>query len=274
MATERKRIDVMLTERGYFPSRSAARAALMAGLVFVDGCKVDKAGTLVAAEITITVRELPRYVSRGGLKLEKALCDFKLDVAGRIALDVGASTGGFTDCLLQHGALKVYSVDVGYGQLDWRLRQDKRVISLERTNIRRLLPEQITAQLEFATVDVSFISLRHVLPVLKLFNVPEAVVLVKPQFEVGKGRVGKKGVVRDPQEHQEVLENVISFAAKEGYQLGGMTFSPIKGPEGNIEYLVYLTVSRPAVPAEDSTAIVATAHEWLAEKGDRPATNE
>ncbi|MBS3886517.1 MAG: TlyA family RNA methyltransferase [Dethiobacter sp.] len=273
MGTERKRIDVILTERGYFPSRSAARAALMAGLVSVDGRKVDKAGTLVSAEMTVTVRELPRYVSRGGLKLEKALCDFKLNVAGRIALDVGASTGGFTDCLLQHGAAKVYSVDVGYGQLDWRLRQDERVISLERTNIRQLLPDQITAQPEFATVDVSFISLKHVLPVLKRLNVPEAVVLVKPQFEVGKGRVGKKGVVRDPQDHLEVLANVMAAAAKEGYQLGGMTFSPIKGPEGNIEYLIYLTTSGPAVPA-DFTAVVATAHEWLVEKGNRPAADE
>lgn len=273
MGTERKRIDVILTERGYFPSRSAARAALMAGLVFVDGCKVDKAGTLVAAEMNIVVRELPRYVSRGGLKLEKALREFKLNIAGRIALDIGASTGGFTDCLLQHGALKVYSVDVGYGQLDWRLRQDRRVVSLERTNIRRLLPDQITAQPSFATVDVSFISLRHVLPVLKRLNVPEAVALVKPQFEVGKGRVGKKGVVRDPQDHQEVLEKVVAAAVQEGYQLAGVTFSPIKGPEGNIEYLIYLTTNGQAESA-DFLAVVAAAHEWLAEKGNRPAADE
>lgn len=273
MATERKRIDVILTERGYFPSRSAARAALMAGLVFVDGCKVDKAGTLVAAEMNIVVRELPRYVSRGGLKLEKALREFKLNVVGRIALDIGASTGGFTDCLLQHGALKVYSVDVGYGQLDWRLRQDRRVVSLERTNIRWLLPDQITAQPSFATVDVSFISLRHVLPVLKRLNVPEAVALVKPQFEVGKGRVGKKGVVRDPQDHQEVLEKVVAAAVQEGYLLAGVTFSPIKGPEGNIEYLIYLTTNGQAESA-DFLAVVVAAHEWLAEKGKRPAADE
>ncbi|MBS4007539.1 MAG: TlyA family RNA methyltransferase [Clostridium sp.] len=273
MVTVRKRIDVILTERGFFPSRSAARAALMAGLVFVDGCKVDKAGTLVPPETSITVKELPRYVSRGGLKLEKALLDFKLNIEGRTVLDVGASTGGFTDCLLQHGALKVYSVDVGYGQLDWRLRQDKRVVLLERTNIRSLLPEQISSELGFATVDVSFISLRHVLPVLRRLNVPEAVVLVKPQFEVGKDKVGKKGVVRDPRDHQDVLESVAAAAAIEGYRLGGMTFSPIKGPEGNIEYLFYLTTDGPAVLA-DFTAIVAAAHQQLAEKGNRPAADE
>lgn len=273
MGKERKRIDVLLTERGYFPSRSAARSALMAGLVFVDGRKVDKAGTLVAAETNLFIKALPRYVSRGGLKLEKALCEFKLDVTGWIALDVGASSGGFTDCLLQHGACKVYSVDVGYGQLDWRLRQDKRVVSLERTNIRYLQPAQITAQLDFAAVDVSFISLRHVLPVLKLLAVPEAVVLVKPQFEVGKGRVGKKGVVRDSRDHLDVLEKVAAAAVKEGYQLAGVTFSPIKGPEGNIEYLFYLSAKGQAAPV-DFRAAVAVAHEWLAEKGNKSVADE
>ena len=273
MGTERKRIDIVLAERGLFASRSAARAAVMAGLVFVDGRKMDKPGTPITADANIEVRELPKYVSRGGLKLEKALRDFAIDVAGRVALDVGASTGGFTDCLLQHGAAKVYSIDVGYGQLEWRLRQDERVVSMERTNIRRLEPGDIPQQAEFATIDVSFISLKLVLPVLKKLGVPEIVALVKPQFEVGKGRVGKKGVVRDPDDHLEVLKTVAESAAGIGYYVAGVAYSPIRGPEGNIEYLLHFTAS-----ASDFTpafqSVVSAAHAGLTEKGNLPATDE
>lgn len=239
MAAERKRLDVLLTERGLFNSRSAARSTVMAGLVMVDGVKLDKPGTQVDADARVTVREMPRYVSRGGVKLEKALRAFEIDVAGKIVLDVGSSTGGFTDCLLQAGAERGYSVDVGYGQLDWRLRQDPRVVSLERTNIRYLSHRQIPEQVALASVDVSFISLTLVLPILKKFSIPEVVALVKPQFEVGKGRVGKKGVVREPRDHQAVLEKIAAAAEKEGYRSAGLTFSPLRGPEGNIEYLFY-----------------------------------
>ncbi|MDW7651839.1 MAG: TlyA family RNA methyltransferase, partial [Bacillota bacterium] len=212
MGTERKRIDVLLAERGVFASRSAARAAIMAGLVYVGGQKTDKPGTPVSEDAEIEVRELPRFVSRGGLKLEKAIHQFAVDVAGRVVLDVGASTGGFTDCLLQHGAARVYSVDVGYGQLDWRLRQDERVVSMERTNIRHLSADAFSEPPDFASVDVSFISLELVLPVLKKLGVAEVITLVKPQFEVGKGRVGKKGVVRDTGDHLEVLEKIAAAA--------------------------------------------------------------
>lgn len=274
MGTERKRIDVVLTERGLCASRSAARAAVMAGLVVVDGRKVDKPGTPVAADAVIDVRELPRYVSRGGLKLEKALRYFNIDVAGRVALDVGASTGGFTDCMLQHGAAKVYSVDVGYGQLDWRLRQDERVVSMERTNIRRLQPADVPEKPGFATVDVSFISLKLIFPVLALLGVSEAVVLVKPQFEVGRGRVGKKGVVRDPADHLDVLVNVAAAANREGYHVAGVTYSPIRGPEGNIEYLFYLHNNADTTEQQDFAAVVSAAHNELTDKGNRPATDE
>ena len=264
MGTERKRIDVILTEMGIYPSRSAARAAIMAGLVTVDGKKVDKPGTPVAADATVDVRELPRYVSRGGLKMEKALRDFDVDVSGRIVMDVGASTGGFTDCHLQHGAVKVYSVDVGYGQLDWKLRQDPRVVSMERTNIRKLQAEDLEERPDFASVDVSFISLTLVLPVLKSLGIREIVTLVKPQFEVGKGRVGKKGVVRDPKDHQDVLEKVAHAAEQLGYIVINAAFSPIQGPEGNIEYLLHLKLQSgdgPFVPEREFATLVADAQQ-------------
>ena len=274
MAAKRKRIDLLLAERGLFPSRSAARAAIMAGVVYVNGEKVDKPGAQVTGSEEIVVRELPRYVSRGGLKLERALRVFKIDLAGRTALDVGASTGGFTDCMLQHGAARVYSVDVGYGQLDWRLRQDRRVVVLERTNVRYLSAEDIGEEVSFAGVDVSFISLTLVLPVLRRLGVPEAVLLVKPQFEIGKGRVGKKGVVREPQDHLEVLRKVAAAARDLGYAVLNTTFSPLRGPEGNIEYLLHLkdrgeegTDMQP-----DFAAVVREAHRQLAEKGNRPQT--
>ncbi len=240
MGSERKRIDLLLTERGLFQSRSAARAAVMAGLVYVGGQKTDKPGTLVPEDAVLDVRKLPRYVSRGGLKLEKALARFDINVRGRVAMDVGASTGGFTDCLLQHGATKVYSIDVGFGQLDWKLRQDSRVISMERTNVRYLESDAFAETPDFATVDVSFISLTLILPVLGKLGIPEIIALVKPQFEVGKGKVGKKGVVRDPKDHTDVLSAVAEAAFREGYRVEGADFSPIRGPEGNIEYLFYL----------------------------------
>ena len=275
MGTERKRLDLMLVERGLFVSRSAARAAVMAGLVMVDGKKTDKPGTQVLSDATITVTELPRYVSRGGLKLEKALKVFGIDLQGCVAMDVGASTGGFTDCMLQNGAAKVYSIDVGYGQLDWRLRQDSRVVVLERTNIRHLQPALITETVQFASVDVSFISLALVLPVLKKLQIPGVVALVKPQFEVGKGRVGKKGVVRDPAEHLAVLEKIAGVAAELGYIVAGVDFSPIRGPEGNIEYLLHLLAASTskAVDVKAMLATVEAAHQTLTEKR-KPANSD
>lgn len=265
MGSERKRVDVVLADKGLFPTRSAARAAVMAGLVTVDGRKMDKPGTMVTAEAQIHVRELPRYVSRGGLKLEKALHQFSIDVTGKTVMDIGASTGGFTDCLLQAGAAKVYSIDVGYGQLDWKLRQDDRVVSLERTNVRHLERGQIPERVDLAVVDVSFISLAHIFPVLVRFGVPEAVALVKPQFEVGKGRVGKKGVVRDPEDHLEVLVNTIRAAEKEGFTAVDVSYSPLRGPEGNIEYLLHLRTEKEGtdVPVINCTAVVAEAHSTL-----------
>ncbi len=266
MGSERKRIDVLLLEKGFFTTRSAARSAVMAGLVSLDGIKVDKPGTMVTSEACISVRELPRYVSRGGLKLEKALQQFSVDAAGKTVMDVGASTGGFTDCLLQAGAAKVYSIDVGYGQLDWKLRNDNRVVSLERTNIRHLDSGLIPEQVSLAVVDVSFISLALIFPVLVRFNVPEVVALVKPQFEIGKGRVGKKGVVRNPEDHCEVLINTISAAENEGYNVMGLSYSPLRGPEGNIEYLLHLRTGEKLIDytEKDCAAVVAEAHNVLA----------
>jgi 23S rRNA (cytidine1920-2'-O)/16S rRNA (cytidine1409-2'-O)-methyltransferase len=263
VGTERKRLDILLTERGLFASRSAARSAVMAGLIAVDGSRVDKPGTPVAAEAQITVSEMPRFVSRGGQKLERALNYFGVEAKGRVAMDVGASTGGFTDCLLQSGAARVYSIDVGYGQLDWRLRQDARVISLERTNIRYLDDGRIPESVDLAVVDVSFISLALIFPVLARLGVPEAVALVKPQFEAGRGKVGKKGVVREPSLHREVLEKVIADAATAGYLAVGLTWSPLRGPQGNIEYLLHLKQEgskQKAVDSGDCFKVVEEAH--------------
>ncbi len=240
MGAEKKRLDILLTERGFYPSRSAARAAVMAGMVVVDGSRMDKPGTLVAGEVEISVCESPRYVSRGGQKLEKGLAFFGVNVTGKVAMDVGSSTGGFTDCLLQSGATRVYSIDVGYGQLDWRLRQDDRVISLERTNIRHLDADKVPETVDIAVIDVSFISLALIFPVLSRLRVPEIVALVKPQFEAGRGKVGKKGVVREPGLHLEVIEKVIADAAAFGYLAENLTYSPLRGPQGNIEYLLHL----------------------------------
>ncbi len=243
MAGESERIDVALVERGFFPTRERARAAIMAGLVFVDDRRVDKVGVRIAAEARIEVKgDAIGYVSRGGLKLEKALDTFQIDVAGLVALDVGASTGGFTDCLLQRGARKVYAVDVGYGQLAWKLRQDPRVVSLERTNIRYVTRELIPEPIDIATVDTSFISVTKFLPAVDSLLTPEGrmVVLVKPQFEAGRSQVGKKGVVRDPEVHREVLAHLCDFAHTLSLRLLGLTHSPVLGPEGNIEFLLYL----------------------------------
>ncbi|MCL6634505.1 MAG: TlyA family RNA methyltransferase [Peptococcaceae bacterium] len=242
MPPKKQRLDVRLAEEGLCPSREKARAAVMAGLVFVDGEKADKPGRLVDPGSVVELRGNPvPYVSRGGLKLEKAIEVFGLDLEGRVVLDVGASTGGFTDCALRHGARLVYAVDVGYGQLAWRLRNDPRVVVLERTNIRYLTPQAFAEMPDFATVDVSFISLNIVLPAVGRLTAPEApgVALVKPQFEAGRDRVGKKGVVRDPEVHLEVLNSVVALVRNLGWSVGGLDFSPVTGPEGNIEYLLY-----------------------------------
>lgn len=264
---DKVRLDVALVERGCFESRQKAQGAIMAGLVYVDGRKVDKAGTPVTAEAQLEVRgnAIP-YVSRGGLKLEKALDTFPIDLAGVTAMDAGASTGGFTDCMLQRGAGKVYAVDVGYGQLAWSLRNDPRVVCMERTNVRYLTKEQIPDPLDFATVDVSFISLKLILPALRpLFkeNGGQAVCLVKPQFEAGREKVGKKGVVRDPAVHLEVLEDFLGYASRNDYAVKGLTFSPIRGPEGNIEYLAHLTVGGAGAYDGDLAALVRASHEAL-----------
>jgi 23S rRNA (cytidine1920-2'-O)/16S rRNA (cytidine1409-2'-O)-methyltransferase len=247
MATSRTpgkiRLDLLLAERGLAPTRERARAIILAGQVLVNGTPVAKVGALVAAEADITLKAPDHpYVSRGGLKLAAALEHFQIEVTGLIALDVGASTGGFTDCLLQHGAARVYDVDVGYGQLAWRLRQDPRVIILERTNIRYLPREAIPEDIDLAVVDVSFISLKLVLPQVSLFLRPGGAILalVKPQFEVGKGQVGKGGVVRDPQLQLEAVAEIQGFAQSLGLTAVGVIPSPILGPKGNQEYLLYL----------------------------------
>ncbi|MBQ8877779.1 MAG: TlyA family RNA methyltransferase [Lachnospiraceae bacterium] len=240
----KERLDVILVQEGYATSREKAKAIIMSGNVFVDGQREDKAGTTFdLSKIKLEVRgNTLRYVSRGGLKLEKAMQQFGIVLADKICMDIGASTGGFTDCMLQNGAKKVYSVDVGHGQLDWKLRSDERVVCMEKTNFRYMKPEDITDVLEFASVDVSFISLTKILiPARSLLcDMGEMVCLIKPQFEAGKEKVGKKGVVRDPDVHEEVIRKVIDFADYIGFDILHLDFSPIKGPEGNIEYLVHL----------------------------------
>ena len=241
--TEKTRLDIALFERGFAESREKARALIMAGIVYVNNQKSDKAGNTVKPDDIIEVRgETLKYVSRGGLKLEKAMKSFNISLENCICADIGASTGGFTDCILQNGAKKVYSIDVGYGQLAWKLRTDERVINLERTNFRYVTREQVPDELDFASVDVSFISLYHILPNLRtlLKEGGRAVCLIKPQFEAGRENVGKKGVVRDKAVHIAVIEKIIGLIAENNYSLLGLDFSPIKGPEGNIEYLCYI----------------------------------
>ncbi len=240
---EKKRLDCLVYELGLAPSREKARALIMSGKVYVENQKSDKPGTMVPADTVPEVRgDTLAYVSRGGLKLEKAMACFPITLAGKVCMDIGASTGGFTDCMLQNGAVRVYAIDVGYGQLAWKLRTDERVINLERTNVRYLTEEKVPEKVDFFSVDVSFISLCLVLPVAKRFLKPDAgaVCLIKPQFEAGKGKVGKKGVVREPEIHEEVIDKIREFTLKEGFSIEGLTYSPVKGPEGNIEYLIYL----------------------------------
>ena len=240
---KKERLDVLMVQRNLAESREKAKALIMSGIVYVNGQKEDKAGTSFEETVQIEVRgNTLKYVSRGGLKLEKAMSRFGVQLAGKVCMDVGASTGGFTDCMLQNGAVKVYAVDVGHGQLAWKLRNDDRVICMEKTNIRYVTPEDIGDRIEFASIDVSFISLTKVLGPVKqlLTDEGQVVCLIKPQFEAGREKVGKKGVVREKSVHLEVIEMVSDYARSIGFGILGLEFSPIKGPEGNIEYLLYL----------------------------------
>ena len=262
----KERLDVLLTEKKLFDSRARAKAMIMAGKVLVNGQKVDKAGTLIApdAQIRILGEEIP-FVSRGGLKLQKALDEFKINMSGRIAADVGASTGGFTDCMLQHGAKMVYAIDVGYGQLAWKLRSNVQVVNMERTNIRNVTRQDLYYGLpDFVSIDVAFISLEKVLPVVYdlLKDSGEVVALIKPQFEAGREHVGKRGVVRDKKIHAAVIERVLNFASEIGFGVVALDFSPVKGPEGNIEYLAHLIKDGASAGVEVS-AVVDSAHEEL-----------
>lgn len=247
------RLDQYVFQEGYAPSRQRAQALIMAGIVFVNNQKVDKAGTMIKETDVVEVRGKDlKYVSRGGLKLEKAMELYNFDLSGKICMDIGASTGGFTDCMLQNGAEKVYAVDVGYGQLAWKLRNDERVKNMEKTNIRNVTSDMLDEPINFFSVDVSFISLKHIFPVAYAISTDDVigVCLVKPQFEAGKEKVGKKGVVRDSEVHKEVIENVIGYANENGFFVHKLTFSPIKGPEGNIEFLIIIS--------KDSTKEVVT----------------
>jgi len=265
------RLDQRLVELGHFESREKARATIMSGLVFVNGQRADKPGMPVKEDAAIEVRgSACPYVSRGGFKLEKALRVFPISPEGLTCIDCGASTGGFTDVLLKNGAAKVYAVDVGYGQLAWSLRSDSRVVVMERTNARYLTPEQIPDPLDFASIDVSFISLKLILPPLNglLKDGGHAACLVKPQFEAGREKVGKKGVVRDPAVHLEVLEHFLDHAGDAGFTVLGLTYSPIRGPEGNIEYLGYLEKGPRQERTFDLKALVDESHQTLKEHGE------
>ena len=262
----KERLDVLLVARGLAETRSRAQAVIMAGEVYVNGQKADKAGMDVPAEAEIEVRgSVCPYVSRGGLKLEKALREFGVDPAGYVCSDSGASTGGFTDCLLQQGASKVFAIDVGYGQLAWKIRSDPRVVVMERTNIRYVTPEDLGEALDLSVVDVSFISLRIVLPAIQRLLKPtgQVLCLIKPQFEAGKENVGKKGVVRDPAVHEQVLRDFVALATELGFTLRNLTFSPVKGPEGNIEFLGHFCMEPGDALVPDVPALVAAAHETL-----------
>lgn len=262
----KKRLDVLLTEQGYADTRSKAQAIIMAGQVYVEGQKADKPGISYEENVQIEVRgETCPYVSRGGLKLEKALRDFGVKPDGYVCSDSGASTGGFTDCLLQQGASKVFAIDVGYGQLDWKIRSDPRVVVMERTNIRFVTPEDLGEPLDLSVIDVSFISLKIVLPAIKalLKSTGQVLCLIKPQFEAGREKVGKKGVVREPETHKEVLDNFVALANELNFTILGLTFSPVKGPEGNIEFLGHLTLAEKEGIVPDTQAVVAAAHAAL-----------
>lgn len=269
----RERLDVLLVKRNLASSREKAKAIIMSGNVFVDGQREDKAGTSFSEEVQIEVRghALP-YVSRGGLKLEKAMKNFDVSMEGKVCTDVGSSTGGFTDCMLQNGAVKVFAIDVGHGQLDWKLRQDERVVCMEKTNIRYVQPEDLGEPIDFSSIDVSFISLTKVLLPIRnyLKENGEIVALIKPQFEAGREKVGKKGVVREKSTHIEVIEKVTDYAVSIGFEVAALEFSPIKGPEGNIEYLVHLK-KRPEkeariVESVDIRGTVDVAFDTLAKK--------
>jgi len=264
--SKKLRIDLLLVEKGYETSRERAKALVMAGLVFAGDKKIDKPGDEVDIDSAITVTQALPYVSRGGFKLEKSIECFGLDLNGKICMDVGASTGGFTDCMLQNGAARVYAVDVGYGQLAWKLRTDARVVNLERKNIRYLTNEQVPEPVDFFSVDVSFISLKLALPAVKKLITFDAqgVCLIKPQFEAGRSSVGKKGVVRDPDVHLKVIEKIYNCALEIGFGVGGIDFSPIKGPEGNIEYLIYLKNScQNTTPLYKIKEVVEASHKIL-----------
>lgn len=266
----KKRLDLLLAEQGYADSRAKAQSIIMSGLVYVDGQKADKPGTSFEENVTIEVRgAVCPYVSRGGLKLEKALRDFHIVPEGYVCSDSGASTGGFTDCLLQQGARKVFAIDVGYGQLDWKIRSDPRVVVMERTNIRYVTPEQLGEPLDLSVVDVSFISLKIVLPVIRelLKKDGQVVCLIKPQFEAGKEKVGKKGVVREKSTHQEVLDAFVTLAGELNFRILGLTFSPVKGPEGNIEFLSHLALGEGPAICPDTRQIVEDAHNSLNKGG-------
>lgn len=263
----KERLDVLLVKKGLAESREKAKAIIMSGIVYVDNNKEDKAGQTFNEDAFIEVRgNTLRYVSRGGLKLEKAMNCFGVTLEGKIAMDVGASTGGFTDCMLQNGAVKVYSVDVGHGQLAWKLRNDERVVCMEKTNIRYVTPDDVADKIDFASIDVSFISLKKVLPAVYdlLTDVGEVVCLIKPQFEAGREKVGKKGVVREQSVHVEVVDMIVSFAREMGFVTLDLSYSPIKGPEGNIEYLLYITKDTSREGRKfDINALVKESHEKL-----------
>ena len=262
----KKRLDVLLTEQGYADTRSKAQALIMAGQVYVNGQKADKPGISYEETVQLEVRgDVCPYVSRGGWKLEKALRDFGVKPEGYVCSDSGASTGGFTDCLLQQGAKKVFAIDVGYGQLDWKIRSDERVVVMERTNIRYVTPEDLGEPLDLSVIDVSFISLGIVLPTIKTLLKPtgQVLCLIKPQFEAGREKVGKKGVVRDPDTHKEVLDNFVALADSLSFTILGLTFSPVKGPEGNIEFLGHLSKEEKEGIRPDTAEIVRQAHETL-----------
>ena len=266
----KERLDVLLVKKGFYQSRERAKASIMAGIVYVDGQKSDKAGNMIDTEAEITVKEnICPYVSRGGLKLEKSMKIWDINLENAVCMDIGASTGGFTDCMLQNGAAKVYAVDVGYGQLDYKLRTHPRVVNMEKCNIRYLDFDKIAEPVDFISIDVSFISLKLVLPVASklLAETGSLVCLVKPQFEAGREQVGKKGIVRDKKVHRQVIENVIQYAEESGFFIAGLTFSPVTGAKGNIEYLLFLTKMAldKSVPVNEETVdnIVNASHEEL-----------
>ena len=275
MSDKKVRLDLYLFENGFTESREKAKALIMSGIVYVNDQKELKPGRDIKSDDVVEVRgSTLKYVSRGGLKLEKAMQEFPIDLKDCICMDIGASTGGFTDCMLQNGAKKVYSIDVGYGQLAWKLRSDERVVNLERTNFRYVTHEQIPENIDFASVDVSFISLKIILPVMYelLKDDGEAVCLIKPQFEAGREKVGKKGVVRDVNVHTEVIENIVSFAASQKFIVSGLSYSPVKGPEGNIEYLIFLKKSNDITPCDEyieyAKELAKISHDALDKKGE------